>query len=203
MGLNKQISFIPLFPLGGFPFPGEKMELFIFEPKYKQLLRECYISNDYFGLTFNFPDEPNGGFGVLVKVNEIIKENEDGTFYVEIEGVKPFKVKSFQEFFPGKLYSGGEVEFFDLKWETNNSTLFFWYQLFRGYNQEKREGIKKSKKLSLFEIARVLSLTYKEKALFLGLPTQSQKELFLMNKFKILQAIKKQAALVKNKFYLN
>ena len=41
--------FIPLFPLNIVVFPGEKLNLHIFEPRYKQLVNECYATGTTFG----------------------------------------------------------------------------------------------------------------------------------------------------------
>ena len=35
-------NFIPIFPLAIVVFPGEKLNLHIFEPRYKQLITECH-----------------------------------------------------------------------------------------------------------------------------------------------------------------
>ncbi len=35
-------NFIPIFPLSIVVFPGEKVHLHIFEPRYKQLINECF-----------------------------------------------------------------------------------------------------------------------------------------------------------------
>ena len=35
-------NFIPIFPLGIVVYPGEELNLHIFEPRYKQLIKECY-----------------------------------------------------------------------------------------------------------------------------------------------------------------
>lgn len=35
-------NFIPIFPLGLVVYPGEQVILHIFEPRYKQLINECF-----------------------------------------------------------------------------------------------------------------------------------------------------------------
>jgi Lon protease-like protein len=35
------MNFIPIFPLSIVVFPGENLNLHIFEPRYRQLIREC------------------------------------------------------------------------------------------------------------------------------------------------------------------
>ena len=44
------IDFLPLFPLKLVAFPGEQLNLHIFEPRYKQLFRECEENQITFGI---------------------------------------------------------------------------------------------------------------------------------------------------------
>ena len=42
-------NFIPIFPLNLVVYPGEKLNLHIFEPRYKQLIRECHANGNPLG----------------------------------------------------------------------------------------------------------------------------------------------------------
>ena len=44
------INFIPIFPLGIVVYPGESLNLHIFEPRYKQLVTECFAEKKMFGI---------------------------------------------------------------------------------------------------------------------------------------------------------
>lgn len=44
------INFIPIFPLDIVVYPGEHLNLHIFEPRYKQLIRECLDEQKHFGI---------------------------------------------------------------------------------------------------------------------------------------------------------
>jgi len=43
-------NFIPIFPLGIVVYPGENLNLHIFESRYKQLIQECYSDAKPFGI---------------------------------------------------------------------------------------------------------------------------------------------------------
>lgn len=43
-------NFIPIFPLGVVVYPDEQLNLHIFEPRYKQLIRDCIAENKPFGI---------------------------------------------------------------------------------------------------------------------------------------------------------
>ena len=42
--------YLPLFPLRIVVFPGEKLNLHVFEPRYKQLVLECVAEEKTFGI---------------------------------------------------------------------------------------------------------------------------------------------------------
>ena len=43
-------NFIPIFPLSIVVYPGEDLNLHIFEPRYKQLIAECIATKKPFGI---------------------------------------------------------------------------------------------------------------------------------------------------------
>ncbi len=43
-------NFIPIFPLGIVVFPGEDLNLHVFEPRYKQLITDCFGEKKPFGI---------------------------------------------------------------------------------------------------------------------------------------------------------
>ena len=105
---------LPFFPLGLVVFPGEPLNLHIFEPRYKELINDCEAK----GLNFGIPPYINDSiksFGTEVKLKSIVNKYEDGRMDITTEAVRIFKWHSFNNPLNGKLYSGGEVEFLENK----------------------------------------------------------------------------------------
>lgn len=103
---------LPFFPLGLVVFPGEPLNLHIFEPRYKQLINDCEAS----GISFGIPpyiDDSIKNFGTEVKLKSIVNKYADGRMDITTEALRVFKWSTFNNPLTGKLYSGGEVEFFD------------------------------------------------------------------------------------------
>ncbi|MCL4691877.1 MAG: peptidase, partial [Candidatus Hydrogenedentes bacterium] len=101
-------KFLPLFPLQLVVFPGEKLKLHIFEPRYKQLVGECQGE----GITFGIPAYLEGRvaeFGTEMRLLNIFRTYENGEKDVLVEGVAAFQLLRFQRAIPDKLYSGGDV----------------------------------------------------------------------------------------------
>lgn len=99
---------LPLFPLNLVVFPGEQLNLHIFEPRYRQLIQDCASS----GMTFGIPpyiDDEMQECGTEMKLLSIEKIYEDGKMDVKTEGVGLFQIKQFQRTIQDKLYSGATV----------------------------------------------------------------------------------------------
>jgi ATP-dependent Lon protease len=72
-------------------FPGEQLPLHIFEPRYRQMVRECLHSKSPFGMLLALPD----GIvrvGCTVEILEVIKHYEDGRMDIITVGCEPFRV---------------------------------------------------------------------------------------------------------------
>lgn len=100
---------IPLFPLNIVVFPNEKLNLHIFEPRYKQLTRDC-LDNQ---MTFGIPSYVNNKIelGTEVEIIEVTKVYPDERMDIKTKGLRILEVTKFQNPWNGKLYAGGEVFF--------------------------------------------------------------------------------------------
>jgi uncharacterized protein len=103
-------NFIPIFPLGIVVYPGEQLNLHIFEPRYKQLITECFESKKPFGIP-PVIDNKMVETGTLVKVTELTTIYEDGKMDVKTEGLEVFNVLELIKELPDKLYSGAIVTY--------------------------------------------------------------------------------------------
>ncbi|SIT81643.1 LON peptidase substrate-binding domain-containing protein [Pontibacter indicus] len=102
-------KYLPLFPLNIVVFPGEKLNLHIFEPRYKQLVYDCIES----GGTFGIPTYINNGvglYGTEIKLLQVEKKYENGEMDIRTQGIGIFKIVEFDKQAPGRLYAGGQVE---------------------------------------------------------------------------------------------
>jgi Lon protease-like protein len=62
-------NLIPIFPLSIVVYPGEQLNLHIFEPRYRQLINECFATKKPFGIPAVINDKINE-MGTLVQVKE-------------------------------------------------------------------------------------------------------------------------------------
>jgi len=80
-------NFIPIFPLAIVVYPGEKLNLHIFEPRYKQLIIDCMETKKPFGIPTVLNNEVKE-LGTLVQVKEIVKTYDNGEMDIITEGIK-------------------------------------------------------------------------------------------------------------------
>ena len=103
-------NFIPIFPLSIVVYPGEGLNLHIFEPRYKQLITECIAAKKPFGI----PSVINNNMtelGTLVDIIELSKTYDNGEMDIKTRGQKIFRMLEIIKEVPDKLYSGAIVNY--------------------------------------------------------------------------------------------
>jgi uncharacterized protein len=103
-------NFIPIFPLGIVVYPGEQLNLHIFEPRYKQLIKECFETKKPFGIPPVIDNKINET-GTLVNVLEITTVYNDGQMDIKTGGLQIFTILELIKELPEKLYSGAIVNY--------------------------------------------------------------------------------------------
>lgn len=105
-------NFIPVFPLGIVVYPGEKLHLHIFEPRYKQLINDCKESGKPFGIPTVINNKVSE-MGTLVTLKEIVQTYDNGEMDIRTEGLEVFRILELIKSVPDKLYGGAIVNYPD------------------------------------------------------------------------------------------
>jgi Lon protease-like protein len=88
---------IPLFPLASVLFPGGRLQLRIFEPRYLDLVRECTRHGSAFGVCLILAGHETGepavpaAIGTLARISDFHRD-EDGLLGIVAEGGARFRV---------------------------------------------------------------------------------------------------------------
>lgn len=115
-------NFIPVFPLNIIVYPGEALNLHIFEPRYKQMVMECLLQKKPFGLP-PIVEKTIPDLGTLMEVTEVVKTYEDESMDVRTVGQRVFRILTPVSDIPDKLYSGAIVNYPDNSFDTGNHKL--------------------------------------------------------------------------------
>ncbi len=105
-------NFIPIFPLGVVLYPGELLNLHIFEPRYKQLISECLAAKKPFGIPTVIENKVQD-FGSLAEITELSKTHGNGEMDIKTKGLKVFRILELIKEIPDKMYSGAIVNYPD------------------------------------------------------------------------------------------
>ena len=105
-------NFIPIFPLSIVVYPGENLNLHIFEPRYKQLINECHTAKKPFGIPAVMENKVQE-FGCMVDITELSEIYDNGEMDIKTRGVKIFRILEMIDDLPDKLYGGAIVNYPD------------------------------------------------------------------------------------------
>jgi Lon protease-like protein len=103
-------NFVPIFPLAVVVYPGEELNLHIFEPRYKQLILDAKESKKPFGIPSVISDRISE-MGTLVELLEIKKVYDNGEMDITTRGIKVFTILELVKTVPDKLYAGAIVTY--------------------------------------------------------------------------------------------
>jgi hypothetical protein len=175
-------NFIPVFPLGIVVYPGETVNLHIFEPRYKQLINECYAEGKPFGIPTVIDNKLNE-MGTLVRITEMVNTYENGEIDIKTQGMIVFRVLEMIRSIPDKLFSGAIVNYPENiegpgKRELMQRVTKAIRELHRMLNIEK-DFHKPDEELTSYDVAHHAGLSLEEEYELLGLFREEQRQEYL------------------------
>jgi Lon protease-like protein len=198
-------NFVPIFPLSIVVFPGEQVNLHIFEPKYKQLIQECVKEGKPFGIP-TVLNEKLAEYGTLVHISSIEQTYDNGELDIITSGLQVFRVLELIKDIPEKLYSGAIVNY-PADFDDGNRELM--QQLVKSIKElhallhVQKKFPKEDLLLRAYDIAHHIGLSLEEEYEFLQLTREIQRQEYLKRHLgKILPLLGEMEAL-KEKIKLN
>jgi uncharacterized protein len=199
-------NFIPVFPLGIVVYPGESLNLHIFEPRYKQLVNECYAEGKPFGIPAVIDNKLNE-MGTLVRITEMVRVYDNGEMDIKTQGLKVFRILELIKAIPDKLFSGAIVNYPDNiegpgKRELMEKIIIAVRELHRLLEITK-DFHKPDEELASYDIAHHAGMSLEEEYELLGLLREEQRQEYLKRHLsKVLPVIAEMETL-KEKVKLN
>lgn len=171
-------NFIPIFPLNIVVFPGEALNLHIFEPRYKQLISECIRDKKSFGIT-TVLDTKIEELGTSMDIIEVVKEYDTGELDIKTRGMNVFRILEVIKDLPEKLYWGAIVNYPSNIIEQDNTNIARVIldevkRLYTLVNLEEKFPAHKTSMIS-YEIGHLVGLSKAQEYELLGLFTESQR----------------------------
>ncbi len=179
-------NFIPLFPLNIVVFPGEQLNLHIFEPKYKQLITECFSEKKVFGIP-TVIDGQMSEMGTIVEILSIEKKHENGEMDIKTSGIKVFTLLEIIKEIPNKLFMGGIVTYpdnvasgIDNKMKKILETLRYFHELL----EVKKDYKKEDKDVTTYDIAHHVGMSLEQEYEFIKLLREDQRQEYIQRHLK-------------------
>ena len=198
-------NFIPIFPLSIVVYPGETLNLHIFEPRYLQLINDCITDKKPFGIPA-VVNERLCEMGTLVEIIEVCQVYEDGKMDIKTMGQKVFRMLEMLNELPDKLYSGAIVNYPDI---IKNGTAVLMQSIIKGmkelHRQLKVEKIfsKTESELSVYDVAHQTGLSLAEEYELLELLQELHRQEYLKRHLKKALPLLAEMELLKEKIKLN
>ncbi len=198
-------DFLPLFPLKMVVFPNEKLNLHVFEPRYKQLIREC----DENGITFGIPaflNEKVMDFGTEIKLLEIVKKHPNGEIDIKTQGIGIFKINEFYRIAPNKLYSGADIiriQYSDDREESKNEKIISLLTELFSLLKITKKIEKNPFKFRTFEVAHHVGFSVEQEYEFLCIRSEIERQGFLIKHLENLIPVVKEMERLRQKAKMN
>lgn len=198
-------NFIPIFPLGIVVFPEEQVNLHIFEPRYKQLIQDCYGENRGFGIPAVVGDKMQE-HGTLVAITEIKEVYADGKMDIRVKGQQVFRLLEVIKTIPDKLYAGAIVNYIPAdKQVFRNQMPLLMEQIYQLHKLLKIEKTFKpaGDELVSYDVAHHAGLTTEQELELLTLPREDQRQEYLKRHLKALISVINEMETLKERVKLN
>ncbi len=206
-------NFIPIFPLGLVVYPGEELNLHIFEPRYKQLINECYHAKksrpNGHGRAFGIPaviENTVSEMGTLVEIKEISKLYDNGEMDIKTEGIQVFRILEIIREVPDKLYSAAIVNYPVNSGKGSRSLM---QKLIKGIRElhkllhVTKEFKKPEAELWSYDVAHHAGLSLQEEYELLGLTHELQRQEYLKRHLAKVLPLMADMELLKKRVKLN
>lgn len=197
------IKDLPLFPLNLVVFPGEELNLHIFEPRYKELVQDCLETKTTFGIPSYVLTKLE--LGTEVKIIELTKTYDDGRMDIKTRGLGMFKVMEFQNPWGNRLYAGGPVELIEVKEDADPAVnlkiielcrvLFEWLHM--------QHEISLSSSSAIYEVIHKIGLKPEEEYHLFRLTSERKRQRFVLQHLEQLIPALERAEKAKEKIRMN
>lgn len=199
-------NFVPIFPLDIVVYPSEPLHLHIFEPRYKQLVKECLDQHKPFGIPVVL-NKKMQEYGTLMEITELSKEYENGEMDIKTRGLNVFRVLEVVKSLPDRLYSGAIVSYPDNITEQEDTQLAALIltevkRLYKLLNVEEKFPAAEEATIS-YSIAHYLGMKKEQEYELLHLFTETQRLEYIRRHLNEIVPIVKEFEVVKQRIQMN
>ncbi len=197
--------FLALFPLKLVVFPREKLNLHIFEPRYRQLINDCEEERKSFGIA-PFIDGRIAEYGTEVELLQIAHRYEDGKMDIKTRGIGIFKIEKFHRDVEDKLYSGAKIidqPFSDVPDPTMSKEILNYLGELNKILDITQIKPAEDKPFFSFNLAHLVGFSLDQELVFLTIQEEYERQQFMLEHLQRLIPIARDMNLLKKKARMN
>lgn len=189
---------IPLFPLDLVVFPGQEVQLHIFESRYQKLVEDCWHNKATFGVQPVIEDRVQST-GTEVEITRIDNRYAGGKMDITVKGKRIYKLLNYRESIHKESYANGVIGFLSNKAGHNPKTQERLMTCLRKFDQllsQSHQRIQRSfsNLITNYELVNKVGLSLKKQYLLLANPSENERKKMLLNHCHQQFAIEKQAS---------
>ena len=198
-------ALLPMFPLRLVAFPGEDLNLHIFEPRYKQLINECEAKGTSFGLSAFIEDKVQA-IGTEIRIASIDKRYPNGELDIRTRGIGLFRIIEFFPQMENRLYMGAEVERIAFNTEgdfTKNELIFESLRELYQILQIKKPLPEHTPQFNTYQVAHLVGFSLEQEYEFLTKPHEIHRQDYMLRHLEQLLPSAREMEALRKKVQLN
>jgi len=176
---------LPFFPLNVVIFPNQKLNLHVFEPRYKELLKDCLDNNSNFCIPSYVMNKIE--YGTEMQLLEVDKWYNDGRADIKTIGKRVVKINSMNNPYQDKQYAMGEVSYIE---NIDNGDVLLRQKIKESLNTlfdlMEVKPIKVADDFDVFSIAHKIGLSKESEYELLKLTEERKRQRFLLDHLKVI-----------------
>lgn len=192
---------LPLFPLELVVFPGEKLNLHIFEPRYQELLADVIKEQTTFGIPAYIGKKIE--YGTEMELLKVVRRYPDGRADISTRGLKVIQVLEYVNPVEGKLYAGGKVRYLENEGEVSiqsrNQFLSLVKELYMSMNIVQQVEVDED--LSAWDLGHRIGLSKQQEYYLLQMMDENERINYLIRHLEktipILQEVERTREIIK------
>ncbi|MDX2002215.1 MAG: LON peptidase substrate-binding domain-containing protein [Chitinophagales bacterium] len=196
---------LPIFPLSLVVFPGEKLNLHVFETRYKQLVNEALANTTNFGI----PCFLNGKLcprGTEVEIQAVERVYSKGEMDISTVGLRRFSIVEVHKQVPDKLYSVAKVRWMEDKENGDNYLRDEILGMLRELHQTLRiskEKLDDVESFSCYKIAHYIGFNLEQEYELMGLDSERERQFMILHHLKQILPVVQETERLKERIRAN
>ncbi len=201
--IPKMTELIPLFQLNIVVFPEEQLNLHIFEPRYKKLIKDSWEGSRRFGMPAVIGNTQV--YGTELEIISIVKTHANGEMDIVTKGKRVFEIRDYYPAAVSDDYDRGNVEFQPIHSSEDPTVRTKVLDLFDQFMESVNDvapPLKDNPYLS-FKIGHHLALHKEQELELLKLQKETERQAFELEHLKKMVPLMEEMDMLKKRIQMN